>query len=386
MTTSFEFATATRILFGAGAIQRVGEVIPRASHRALVVTGQNPHRADPLRAVLSAGPLHLSSLTVAGEPEIATVEQGAALARQERCDLVIACGGGSVIDAGKAIAGMLTNDGSLLDYLEIIGRGQALTRPACPFLAIPTTAGTGAEVTRNAVLSAPAQQIKVSLRSPFLLPAAAIIDPELTYDLPPALTASTGLDALTQLIEPYVCLRANPLTDGFCAEGIRRAARALPEAVRAGHNPAARTDMSLASLFGGLALANAGLGAVHGLAAPIGGAFPAPHGAVCAALLPHIMAANLRALRARAPASAALPRYRHIAAWLTGDAQATADAGVAWVRELITQLPIPRLGAYGVAEEHVGGLAAKAASASSTKANPIPLTQTELSEALRAAL
>ena len=353
--------------------------------RALVVTGRNPQRAEKLLANLSASGIGAATFSVAGEPEISTVENGVALAKKENCDFVIGFGGGSVIDAAKAIAAMMTNDGELLDYLEIIGRGKALTKPSAPFIAIPTTAGTGAEVTRNAVLASPEHKVKVSLRSPLMLARVAVVDPELTYDLPPALTASTGLDALTQLIEPFVCLRANPMTDGFCVEGIRRAARSLREAVFNGQNKSAREDMAVASLFGGLALANAGLGAVHGFAGPIGGMFPAPHGAICAALLPHVMAANLRALREREPDSDALRRYDRIAALLTGNPHATADDGVEWVRKLVADLPIPKLGAYGIREEHVADFVAKAANASSMKANPIALTPEELAETLRLA-
>src|SRR5205807_1153012 len=170
--------------------------------------------------------------------------------------------------------------------------------------------------------------VKVSLRSPLMLPKVALVDPQLTYDLPAELTASTGLDALTQLIEPYVSCKANPLTDSICAEGIRRAARSLRPAFDNGTDKSAREDMALASLFGGLALANAGLGAVHGFAAPIGGMFPAPHGAVCAALLPQVMEVNLRALRQRAPQSEALARFVEIARILTGRAEADANDGV----------------------------------------------------------
>jgi len=323
---------------------------------------------------------------VSGEPEISTVEAGVAFAQKENCDFVVSIGGGSVIDAGKAIAAMMTNDGELLDYLEIIGRGKSLAKPGAPFIALPTTAGTGTEVTRNAVLSSPEHRVKVSLRSPLMLARVAVIDPELTCDLPPALTASTGLDALTQLIEPFVCRRANPMTDGFCTEGIHRAARSLREAVLNGQNKTAREDMALASLFGGLALANAGLGAVHGFAGPIGGMFPAPHGAVCAALLPHVMAANLRALREREPDNFALRRYYHVAQLLTGNQQAAADAGVDWVEKLVAELPISKLGAYGVREEHVAEIVSKAANASSMKANPIALTPDELAQTLRLAL
>ena len=216
--------------------------------------------------------------------------------------------GGSAIDAAKAIAALLTNDGELFDYLEVIGRAKPLTQPSAPCICIPTTAGTGAEVTRNAVLSSLKHRVKVSLRSPFMLPRLAVIDPELTVDLPPKLTATTGLDALTQLIEPFVSIRANPLTDALCREGIQRVARSLRRACETGA-PEAREDLALASLFSGLALANAGLGSVHGFASPIGGMFAAPHGAICAALLPHVMTTNIAALRERTSDSKALARY-----------------------------------------------------------------------------
>jgi alcohol dehydrogenase class IV len=383
---NFEFKTANRIIFGAGVLQQVGQGVRHIGRRALVVTGSNPQRAEKLLANLAASGVAATTFAVTGEPEITTIEQGVAFAKAENCGLVISLGGGSVIDAGKAIAAMMTNEGALLDYLEIIGGGKALAKATAPFFAIPTTAGTGAEVTRNAVLASPEHKVKVSLRSPHMVPAAAVVDPELTYDLPPGLTATTGMDALTQLIEPYVCLRANPLTDSFCMEGIHRAARSLREAVFNGQNKAAREDMSVASLFGGLALANAGLGAVHGFAGPIGGMFPAPHGAVCAALLPHVMAANLRALRERDERSFALRRYYRVAALLTGNPSATADAGVEWVQKLVADLPVPKLGAYGIREEHVADIVPKAAQASSMKANPIVLTPEELAATLRLAL
>jgi alcohol dehydrogenase class IV len=274
----------------------------------------------------------------------------------------------------------------LLDYVEVIGRGQALRAVPAPFIAIPTTAGTGAEVTRNAVLASPAHQVKVSLRSPLMLPALAIVDPELTRDLPSGLTATTGLDALTQLIEPFLCRRANPFTDGFCQTGLICTARSLRTAVQQGDNAAAREDMALASVLGGLALANAGLGAVHGLAAPIGGQFPAPHGAVCAALLPHALEINLRALRQREPHNPALPRFDRLAGLLTDQPVATADAGIGWVRALVADLPVPGLGHYGLTPADFPGLIAKAANASSMKANPITLTADELAEILHRAL
>lgn len=382
----FEFATATRIVFGAGALREAGVIAKEFGKRALVVTGRDARRAARLVAGLKSAGVSAATFSVIGEPELVTVEQGTAFAKIENCNFVISIGGGSVMDAGKAIAAMLANSGALLDYLEIIGRGQMLKKRPAPFIAVPTTAGTGSEVTRNAVLASPEHKLKVSLRSSLMLARVAVVDPELTYDLPPALTASTGLDALTQLIEPYVCLRANPMTDGLCEVGIRRAAHSLREAVFNGQNQSAREDMAVASLFGGLALANAGLGAVHGFAGPIGGSFPAPHGAVCAALLPHVMTANLRALREREPRSFALSRYYRVAGLLTGNPNATADAGVEWVRQLVADVQIPKLGTYGIKSEHVAELVEKATQASSMKANPIVLTREELADTLRRAL
>jgi alcohol dehydrogenase class IV len=382
----FEFATATRIVFGAGAVKDVGAIAKEIGRRALVVTGRDMQRAQPLLKILHEAGVGVTTFTVAGEPELLTIEQGTAFAKKEHCELVIGFGGGSALDAAKAMAAMLANEGGLLDYVEIIGRGRPLTKLSAPFIAIPTTAGTGAEVTRNAVLASPEHKLKVSLRSPLMLARVAVVDPELTYDLPPALTASTGLDALTQLIEPFVCNRANPMTDGLCVEGLRRAARSLRVAFSKGQDKDAREDMAVASLFGGLALSNAGLGAVHGFAGPMGGSFSAPHGAICAAMLPHVMAMNLRALRQRDPNGAALYRYDEVAWWLTGDMKAKADDGVKWVRALVADLKIPRLGSFGIQREHFAGLVARAANASSMKANPIALTSEELTEILEQAL
>ncbi len=382
----FEFATATRIVFGAGAVNDAGAIARDLGRRALVVTGRDLRRAERMLINLQSAGVSAVTFPVAGEPELATVERGVKLARSERCELVIGLGGGSAIDAGKAIAAMLTNGGELLDYVEIIGRGQTLAKPSAPFIAIPTTAGTGAEVTRNAVLASPEHKLKVSLRSPLLLAKVAVVDPELTCDLPPALTASTGFDALTQLVEPFVCNRANPMTDGLCVEGLRRAARSLRVAFSQGRDKDAREDMAVASLFGGLALSNAGLGAVHGFAGPIGGGFSAPHGAICAALLPQVMAMNLRALRQRDPHGAALYRYEEAAWWLTGDSKAKADDGVKWVRALATDLKVPRLGSFGIQRQHFPDLVAKATNTSSMKANPIVLTPEELTEVLEQAL
>jgi alcohol dehydrogenase class IV len=386
MSLTFEFTTATRIIFGEGACKQVAPAARQWGSRVLVVTGHSPDRADQLRADLEALGAHSSTFSVESEPTVDLIAQGVYQARSEQRDVVIALGGGSVLDAGKAVAALMTNPGEVMDYLEVVGQGNALQYPAAPFIAVPTTAGTGTEVTRNAVLGVPDRQVKASLRSPLLLPLLAVVDPVLTHGLPPAITARTGLDALTQLIEAYVSIRSNPMTDGFCVQGIPLVARSLRRAFHQYHDPDARRDMSLAALFSGLALANAGLGVVHGFAAPLGGRFAAPHGALCAALLPYGMEINLRALRARAPQSGALDRYQEVASMLTGQTDATAEDGIVWAWEICQELEIPPLKAYGLGEQDVPELIAEAARASSMKANPIVLTPEELSEVLRWAM
>ena len=382
----FEFATASRILFGPGTLK---ESVPLASsmgQRALLVTGRDPSRADSLRTFLNQAQVTVSDVAGAGEPTLDTIQTGVAKARDEGCDMVLAMGGGSAIDAGKAMAALLPNPGGILDYLEVIGQGKSLEHAPLPFIAIPTTAGTGAEVTRNAVLASPEHRVKVSLRSALMLPRLAVVDPELTLDLPPDITAATGMDALTQLIEPLVSIRSNPMTASLCREGIRCVVRSLRRVCQMGRDSEARADMALASLLGGLALANSGLGAVHGFAAPIGGMFTAPHGAVCAALLPHVMQANLKALRERQPDASAMRRYEELGPLLTGHARASAADGILWVRDLCRDLGIPRLGVYGINESDVAAVVEKASVASSMKANPLELTKEELSDVLSGAL
>ncbi len=381
----FEFATATRIVFGAGRLAEAGAIARGFGKRALIVTGAHPERAGRLQDGLKAAGVSSETYSIHGEPTTLNVATGLARAKLKGFDVIIGFGGGSAIDAAKAIAGLLTNDRDLFDYLEVVGRGQPMTHPAAPWIAIPTTAGAGAEVTRNAVLTSREHKVKASLRSPHLLARVALIDPELALDLPPSVTTTTGLDALTQLIEPFVCLRTNPLVDALCLDGLRRIARSLRTAVSAGHQLAARTDMALAALFGGLALANAGLGVVHGLAAPIGGSHPSPHGAVCAALLPHAIALNLQALRKRAPTSPALPRFATLAQVLTGRDQASPEEGVLWIQELVRELATPSLRSLGVPRDAFQELAEKAAAASSMRANPLPLLHEELVALLEAA-
>jgi alcohol dehydrogenase class IV len=381
----FEFATATRILFGAGVLNEIATLASGMGGRALVVTGRNAKRAESLLALLHAAHIGAYVYAVDGEPTVGMALEGVRHVREEECDFVIGCGGGSALDGAKAVAALATNPGDPLDYLEVIGKGKPLQRPPLPLILIPTTAGTGSEVTRNAVLAAPEQRVKVSLRSPLMLAKAALVDPELTYDVPAHVTAYTGMDALAQVLEPYVSVSANPMTDAFCREGLPRAARSLMKAARE-PNPDHREDMALVSLYGGLALANARLGAAHGFAGPLGGMYDAPHGALVAALLPHVITVNLRALRERQPDGQAMRRYTQAATLLTGKPRATADHGAAWVAELVDDLEIPPLRTYGIQHEHFDDIIDKSANSNSMKGNPLVLTRDEMREILVMAL
>jgi alcohol dehydrogenase class IV len=383
----FEFATDNRIIFGPGTLKEVAPLAGEMAQRAFVVTGAAVERVAPLLDQLQQEGLATTTFRVSKEPTIDLAVAGVQQARTAECDLIIGMGGGSVLDAGKAIAALLTNPGDVLDYLEVIGQGKKLAAPPAPYIAIPTTAGTGAEVTRNAVLASPEHRVKVSLRSPLMLPRLAVVDPELTYSMPPSVTASTGLDALAQVMEPYVSIMANPLTDTLALEGMQRSAHSLRRAYEDGNNTAAREDMAIASLFGGLALANAKLGTVHGFAAVMGGMYPtAPHGIICARMLPHVMEANVRALQIRAPNSPALERYEDVAQLLTGQVTATTTHGVDWVQDLCQTLSVPSLTEFGLAEKDFVDIVSKTESASSTKGNPIVLTTQELIDILYAEL
>ena len=383
---NFEFTSPQRVIFGPGTLRQAGTLATALGRRALVVTGRDSSRAAVLLQMLQEHGVETEVFRIGGEPTTGLVRDGVKTALEFKADLVVGFGGGSPLDSAKAIAAITANGGDPLDYMEVVGRGQPLTQPSLPLLAIPTTAGTGSEVTRNAVLASPEHGVKASLRSITMVPRVALVDPELTYDLPPAVTASTGLDALTQLIEPFTCNRTNPLVDALCREGSGRVARALRRAYANGRDAAAREDMALASLFGGFALANAGLGAVHGFSGVIGGMFRAPHGAVCAALLPQVMTANRAALAQRAPQSPVMARYDEVARLLTGRADARAGDGVDWVRELSRTLGVSALAAYGVAVADLPGLVDKALAASSTKANPIALTRDEMADVLARSL
>ena len=382
----FEFATATRIIFGSGTLAEAGPLAAAYGKRAFVATGSNADRAEGLLEQIKGQGIESTTFCVSSEPSTSLVSEGVQRAREANCDVVIGFGGGSVVDTGKAIAALLTNGGEPLDYLEVIGRGKPITKRAAPYIAVPTTAGTGAEVTRNAVLASPEHRVKVSLRSPLMLPQVAIVDPEVTTSMPPEITASTGLDALTQVMEPFVSHMANPLTDAICREGLIRASRSIRRAYQDGNEALAREDMALASLMGGLALANAKLGAVHGFAGVIGGMYPAPHGIVCARLLPYVMEANVRTLQERASASPLLTRYKLTAEILTGDSEATPATGVDWIHKLCEHLSVPRLSEFGITPDDFPLLVEKSQRSSSMKGNPIDLTDDELTGVLNQAV
>jgi alcohol dehydrogenase class IV len=378
---AFEFATATRIVFGAGKVAEVPALVAElGATRVLFVSGRDPTRGAPLESKLSASGCALLRLRVETEPTVEWIRDALDAVRAAGCEAVVAFGGGSVIDAAKALAALAANGGEPLDYLEVIGRGQMLSKPSLPLIAVPTTAGTGAEVTRNAVLGSTRDRVKASLRSPLMLPRVALIDPDLLIGAPPAVLRSSGLDALSQLIEPFLSIRANPISDALAREGIVRSARSLRRAVLGAAGASERADLAVASLFGGLCLANSGLGAVHGFAAPAGGMFHAPHGAVCAALLPHVLEVNLRALRARDESGPSLARFRELAGLLNGAPAADGGDAVAWVQALCRELAVPGLSAYGMTAGDVPDLVTKAKVASSMRANPIALTDAELTE------
>jgi alcohol dehydrogenase class IV len=374
----FEFAASTRIIFGPGKVNSLGDLCNSLGDRALIITGTPQAITERIVFLLQGS--HIKSLiyTIQTEPTVAIVRNVVDLARQSLCNLIVGIGGGSAIDTSKATASLVTDPGDVVDYLEVVGLNKPLSNPPLPLIAIPTTAGTGSEVTKNAVIESPEHHVKVSLRSPFLSPKIALVDPELTRNLPPDITAITGLDALTQLIEPYTSNFPNPISDALCREGIKLVANSLAKAYDDGDDMIAREKMALASLFSGLALSNAKLGAVHGLAGPIGGEISAHHGAICARLLPEVMKANIEAIAARSSTNPAGERYAEVARLLTGNPNSTADDAVRWVRDICRQINIKPLSLFGMVNEQFSRIIDYAKVASSMKGNPITLSDAEL--------
>jgi alcohol dehydrogenase class IV len=379
--SGFDLALPRRVLFGPGRVEELPGLLPPLGRNVLLCTGRDPSRHGNLLAEVDP----VAVVTVGREPTVDDVRAATDEASTAEAEVVVAIGGGSVLDLAKAVAVLLGNGTNPMDHLEVVGLGLPVERPSVPFVAVPTTAGTGAEATANASLRSPEHGIKASIRSPHMLAAVALVDPLLTLSCPPAVTASSGLDAITQCLEPYVSPRANPATDALATEGLRRGARALRRAYDDGGDAEAREEMSLCSLFGGIALANAKLGAVHGLAGVLGGMVDAPHGAVCAALLAPVVQANVRALREREPGSPALVRYTHVARLLTRREDAAIEDAVAWLRETAAALHVPSLSAVGLRPDQHAEVAHNAARSSSMQGNPVALMDGELRQVLEAA-
>jgi len=377
-STKFEFATAKKIIFAEGSAKKIADNALKLGKKPLIVTGKNKNRCNFLLDDFTKKDIKFEIFPVNGEPTTKVVTECLNLAKHSKTDVIIGIGGGSAIDTGKAVSALITNGGELLDYLEVIGRDKPIKKPTIPFIAVPTTAGTGTEVTKNAVIKSNEHSVKVSLRSPFMLPDIAIIDPLLTYSMPKEVTASTGLDAFTQVIEPYVSIKANMLTDAICKEGIKRISRSL---LKAFHNPKdknAKEDMCIGSLFGGIALANAKLGAVHGFAGVMGGMIDAPHGVICGTLLPYVIKANIKALEERKPLSEVFKKYEKVAKIVTKNDKAKPGDLIRWTDELYTKLNMPRLSELDLKEEQIEELISKAKISNSMQGNPIILTDEEL--------
>lgn len=377
----FGFATATEILFGRGQVESLPPRIAALGQRVLLVHGSTAARSDGLRKALTAAGCEVTGFAVAAEPDMAMIETGVTQARDLRADVIVSFGGGAVIDAGKAIAALVPATRPMIDHLEVVGQGLPLDNAPLPFVAIPTTAGTGAEVTRNAVIGVPEHRRKVSLRDARMLPRLAVVDPALCDHCPRPVTLASGLDAITQVIEPYVCTRANSLTDALCRDAIPRGLRALQRLMLA-EDTDARDEMAWVSLCGGLALANSGLGAVHGLAGPLGGLTGAAHGAICGAILPHALIANRRLVTEQSY----IDRLDEVGRWVSAvfggdDLDSAASALAKWSR----QSGLLGLSQLGIDAEAQQSAAQSAATSSSMKANPAVLSGDDLLAIMRAA-
>jgi alcohol dehydrogenase len=383
----FSIARLPRIEFGGGATAKLPGLLAAYGRRALLVTGGSsleagPHWA-PLTAGLRAAGLSWGHVRVSGEPSPQLVDDAVRAHRGDGADVVVGIGGGSALDAAKAIAGLLRVGRSVMDYLEGVGPELPYTGPAVPFVAVPTTAGTGSEATKNAVLSVQGKDgFKKSFRDDRLVAEHAVVDPDLLATCPPEVLAANGMDALTQLLESYVSTRANPMTDALALSGLEAARDGLLpwyEGAPGVHD--ARARMAYASLLSGICLAQTGLGSVHGLASPLGAFYPIPHGVVCGTLVAACTAVNLEALRARAPESPALVKYARVAEVLCGRPfdrpEAAGEALVTLLESWVARLGLPCLGRYGVGQGDLDRIVAHSRG-SSMKTNPLVLTDAEV--------
>ena len=377
MGINFEFATASKIIFGNNSIEKVPDIILSSGKVVLLVTGKNTQRAELLSEKIRQKNGKTLIFSVETEPTTDIIEEAVRLTRAENCNVVVGLGGGSVIDSAKAIAAMAPNKGSLFDFLEIIGLGKPLVETPLPCIAIPTTAGTGAEVTKNSVIKSVKHKIKVSLRSDKMYPSVAVVDPVLTYSMPPSITASTGMDALTHLLETFVSNQSSPLIDMICREGMQRISTSLLNAFKNGNNFEAREDMAMAGTFGGIALTNGKLGAVHGLAGPVGGMFPIPHGETCASLFTAVLEVNITAAKKQNHFSL-LEKLGEVARIFSGNVEATAEDSIESIKKLVDELNIPRLATFGLTSGNFPELVVNAKNSSSMKGNPVALSDNEL--------
>ncbi len=387
----FSIARLPRIEFGRGTFTKLPKLIRGYGQRLLLVTGGHSFQAsdhcDWLHAELKEQGVTVFHCSVAGEPSPELIDMAVTQHVADDIQVVVGIGGGSALDAAKAIAGLLRVGDSVLDYLEGVGPERPYAGPAVPYIAVPTTAGTGSETTKNAVLSTRGREgFKKSFRDDKLVAEYAVIDPDLLISCPPALIAANGMDALTQLMESYTSLRANPMTNALAVSGLRAArdgllawydtAAAEPEV-----NEAARTKMAYASMLSGITLAQVGLGAVHGLASPLGAFFPIPHGVVCGTLVAEATHANIQAMRDREPDNPALRRYVRLAEIICG--QRFRDPQLAWhmlVERLMAwteHMQLARLTEYKVSEPDLDHIVAHSRG-SSMKTNPIVLSDAEL--------
>lgn len=390
----FYIARLPRILFGKGQIAELPAVLAEYGKRALLVTGRRSLRGTEHweRLVRNLGQLGVQwrEFTVDDEPSPALVDRAVERFRTEGIDVVAGIGGGSVVDAAKAIAGLLPRGNSVMDYLEDVGKGMPYEGPSLPFVAVPTTAGTGSEATKNAVLSVRGEQgYKKSFRHELLVADMALVDPQLLASCPPELIAAQGMDAFTQLMESYVSVRANPFTDSLALSGL--------EAFREGFFPAwdggpgeraeaGRAAMAYAALTSGITLAQVGLGSVHGLAQPLGSLFPIPHGVACGTTVAAATAVNIMALRQRMPESPALAKYAELGR-LFAEApdlkdEAAGDALVDALRSWTERLALPRLGEFGVTGDDLPRIVANSRG-NSMKTNPIHLSDEEIGQVVR---
>jgi alcohol dehydrogenase class IV len=382
LNPKFELYLPNRVIFDCGSRSQIPTVVQSFGKRVLIIHSNSHPLIPSIIKEIEASSLEVVRIGISGEPTTKSISALLEKTRDIPFDCVLGIGGGSSVDSAKAISALLTNPGEITDYLEVVGKNLPIQNPPIPYIAVPTTSGTGSEATKNAVLSVPESKIKVSLRSPLMIPSVAIIDPELTVSMPASITASTGMDAIIQLIEPFLSIKSNSFTDGLCREGLKEAAESIRKAYFAPDDLSGRIGMCFASLCGGIALANSGLGAVHGFAGVIGGMYPVPHGMVCASLLAGVIRTNLSALSVRKPDDPVLPKCKEVAAILTGSDKALGTDIIGWASDLCGELGIMRLSDFGISRSDFGVLCEKAALSSSMKGNPIQLTSDELLEIL----